>query len=488
MPAKKKKGKASKLSRMSDEERARYLQHRAEIELEAKRRKQQLIAAFTKNKLKHEEAFSRLNTAKINEQWRHLLRQIKCKELYQDVKHLWQNFDATLKAKNSIIAKLYDELELSDRDHRRSQEAHIMTIDKFIGELKIYILVNIHITFPLRGNNIMLTVNILSMSRIVYISGIHKQRLSYLHDNYAKELRKLEYIGTVELTEVKNKLENSCKEQDTIIFAQNKSLESSLEKTRSQNAIHTRTIVHSKEEDIMELRQRVVGNMEHLWSQLLATITDYEVLTENKRKQYEYLKEQDDAVRAEAAMFPKQQSQLLDTIDITKGQLDDLAWERGEQITELKQQLEQLNKAIWDLRSKIKMAQITDAIQLKKLSVISNGVKKELDRILEKGTMLQLLSQLCSSLEEDRDGIDKCSNKDKELLQCYEKTGVENVTEPFDRMEKFWKQFNEVKAENILRRKERVELLQENRHLRHSLRVYLVTVARMPAARPHTAI
>lgn len=45
---KKKKGKGSKLARMSDEERARYLQHRAELELEAKRRKQQLIAAFTK--------------------------------------------------------------------------------------------------------------------------------------------------------------------------------------------------------------------------------------------------------------------------------------------------------------------------------------------------------------------------------------------------------------------------------------------------------
>lgn len=44
----KKKGKANKLARMSDEERARYLQHRAELELESKRRKQQLIAAFTK--------------------------------------------------------------------------------------------------------------------------------------------------------------------------------------------------------------------------------------------------------------------------------------------------------------------------------------------------------------------------------------------------------------------------------------------------------
>jgi len=45
---KKRKGKGNKLARMSDEERVRYLQHRAELEIEAKRRKQQLIAAFIK--------------------------------------------------------------------------------------------------------------------------------------------------------------------------------------------------------------------------------------------------------------------------------------------------------------------------------------------------------------------------------------------------------------------------------------------------------
>jgi L-rhamnose mutarotase len=37
------------------------------------------------NKLKHEEAFTRLNLAKINQQWRQILRQIKTKELKQEL-------------------------------------------------------------------------------------------------------------------------------------------------------------------------------------------------------------------------------------------------------------------------------------------------------------------------------------------------------------------------------------------------------------------
>ena len=51
--APKKKGKGSKLSRMTEEERARYLQHRAAIEEEAKRRKQQLVATFMKVRLEY---------------------------------------------------------------------------------------------------------------------------------------------------------------------------------------------------------------------------------------------------------------------------------------------------------------------------------------------------------------------------------------------------------------------------------------------------
>lgn len=44
----KKKGAANKLAKMSEEERIRYLQHRADLEEEARRRKQQLIAIFLK--------------------------------------------------------------------------------------------------------------------------------------------------------------------------------------------------------------------------------------------------------------------------------------------------------------------------------------------------------------------------------------------------------------------------------------------------------
>lgn len=47
MPPKKNK-KGNKLARMSDEEKLRYLQHRAAVEEETKRRKEQLVATYLK--------------------------------------------------------------------------------------------------------------------------------------------------------------------------------------------------------------------------------------------------------------------------------------------------------------------------------------------------------------------------------------------------------------------------------------------------------
>lgn len=85
------------------------------------------------NKLKREEAFSRLNTAKINEQWRFILRRIKCKELHEDVEYLWKNFERIIKTKDLLIQRLYNELETADTDHRRFQEAHIQMMDMIIG-------------------------------------------------------------------------------------------------------------------------------------------------------------------------------------------------------------------------------------------------------------------------------------------------------------------------------------------------------------------
>lgn len=133
MGNKKKGGAAHKLARMSEEERARYLQHRADIEEEARRRKQQLIAIFMKNKLKREDAFSRLNLAKINQEWRTILRNLKCDELKEEIRVLEHYFADALSRKERTIERLLLELDGCEEQYAKMLAAHVRNVNTLIA-------------------------------------------------------------------------------------------------------------------------------------------------------------------------------------------------------------------------------------------------------------------------------------------------------------------------------------------------------------------
>jgi len=62
------------------------------------------------------------------------------------------------------------------------------------------------------------------------------------------------------------------------------------------------------------------------------------------------------------------------------------------------------------------------------------------------------------------------------------------MLEPFDKLDKFWEQFNYIKSDNIFMKKEYDKLSFENKQLRNTLRTYLLTISKAPLARPLTSI
>ncbi|KAH9627949.1 hypothetical protein HF086_015393 [Spodoptera exigua] len=91
-----KKGKVNKLAKMSDEERARYLQHRADMEEEARRRKQELIHRFIKNML--------------------------------------TSFNFLVERKDRLIKTLVKATDDSDEQHRRAFQAHTENVSYFLSK------------------------------------------------------------------------------------------------------------------------------------------------------------------------------------------------------------------------------------------------------------------------------------------------------------------------------------------------------------------
>ena len=65
---------AKKLAKMSEEDRALFLEQRRLEEEDAKRKKEEMLLRFLKDKLGKEEATSKVNLLKVQEQWRSIMR------------------------------------------------------------------------------------------------------------------------------------------------------------------------------------------------------------------------------------------------------------------------------------------------------------------------------------------------------------------------------------------------------------------------------
>lgn len=91
------------------------------------------VLYFQQNKLKKEDAFTRLNVAKIKSEWRDILRKIKCRELHGDLKAIKKECDESIQRKNSVIRRLLSDLDESEEIYSAMLHSQMNVIEKLIG-------------------------------------------------------------------------------------------------------------------------------------------------------------------------------------------------------------------------------------------------------------------------------------------------------------------------------------------------------------------
>lgn len=83
--------------------------------------------------MKKEDAFTRLNSSKIKSEWRDILRKIKTRELYEDLKAIKRECDESIHRKNSVIRRLLADLDESEEIYSVMLHSHMDVISKLIG-------------------------------------------------------------------------------------------------------------------------------------------------------------------------------------------------------------------------------------------------------------------------------------------------------------------------------------------------------------------
>lgn len=116
--------------------------------------------------------------------------------------------------------------------------------------------------------------------------------------------------------------------------------------------------------------------MENLWKQFNEIIIEYDKTTEYKRKQYEFLKDQDNAQFAEMIEYPQISTQLQNTIDTIKNDTESLLEKRKFSISELRLQMKLMKSKTLSIKQNFRSDQISESAQLKRLSVVCNNSLK----------------------------------------------------------------------------------------------------------------
>ncbi|XP_054271563.1 dynein regulatory complex subunit 2 isoform X2 [Macrosteles quadrilineatus] len=335
----KKKGKGSKLARMSEEERIRYMQHRAAIEEEARRRKEQLIATYMKNKLKHEEAFMRLNSAKINQQWRQILRKVKCKELKDNMKILWTTFEEAVISKNKIIETLLSDLEESEIQYSMMLENHVQIVNRLIG--------------------------------------LHQDRLNTLHKHYSHEKAALLDSACKERATTTTDNEFACEFLQTVIFDMNS--RNSLQHRASTSAAAAKQdeLRNQMQSEIEKTEEQGGLQIEAVWRDIQQVLKDYITDTAPNRPHYNALRAKDKSNTDQLIRHCETVNKYSDFIVDLKQQLVSMQCSQSVKLRELKEEQSDFLAQFDRLRQTVNSNQVKDQAKLTTMAVSSSDVIRE---------------------------------------------------------------------------------------------------------------
>ena len=260
MPPKKKKGdgseddgkpKSSKLNKMNEMDRVKYLERRMAEEVEGKKRKEEMVSGYLKLKLDHEERSVTLNKAKLTDQWRTILRKAKTVDLRRDVLTLKDAFERALDKKKKYITGLLHELEEAEEQYSMAFRAQMENIDRMMN--------------------------------------IHRSRLTDHQAQFSSERNRL--------------MEESSKDKEDMTSKQKESedylndVQIALDQNHSEVEGALRTQFQSRKDEIRNrnleelttLKNGMEETMDSLWSTLQDHIGQYRDATADKRRTYNEL-------------------------------------------------------------------------------------------------------------------------------------------------------------------------------------------------------
>ena len=448
MPPKKKKGdgsedegkpKASKLNKMNEMDRVKYLERRMAEEVEGKKRKEEMVSGYLKLKLDHEERSVILNKAKLTDQWRTILRKAKTVDLKRDVMTLKDAFERALDKKKKYIDGLLNELEEAEEQYSMAFRAQMENIDKMMS--------------------------------------IHKARLSDHQNQFSSEKERLMGESSSDKRDMISKQKESEDYLNDVQIAldQNHSeVEGSL---RTQFQSRKDEIRNRNLEELTTLKNAMEETMDGLWSELQEHIGQYKDSTADKRRTYGELLAKDKKGVAELSSNNNKLSRLQEEISDFKRKVNEGGADIGPEMEQLRKEREALTAQLHEVRRRVSIVfRNREHEKLKRLAVESHDILKVLNNLLGDQEHLLKLHKLVQKLATQQDialtlespGEKYLKRDEMELIQDLDDAMWDprlQIPAEFRNLEPIWRKLNKGSLDFTAMKRENRQLMMDNQVL-----------------------
>ncbi|KAJ3306390.1 Dynein regulatory complex subunit 2 [Kappamyces sp. JEL0829] len=220
------------------------------------------------------------------------------------------------------------------------------------------------------------------------------------------------------------------------------------------------------------LRIQLEGTVEDLWRQFQAALNNYNSTTEERKKQFEELKQKDLKNAKEIELQMKKLVKLQENIAHLKTKMSNNAKDNEERNMALKEEKDAIQAQFQALKKKMTTFREQERERLTQLTLLSNNVIKTLRGKVEKAEMIIKLAEMNRKLETEEEKImpfyDESSSIETDDIQL-----AVDLPKEFDGMHQFNKRFNKVFLDKLALDKKYDVLSDENTRLRSILKQYL---------------
>ncbi|KAJ3091619.1 Dynein regulatory complex subunit 2 [Quaeritorhiza haematococci] len=457
MPKKKKGG--DKLLKM---------EHQLLKDEELRRRIIEQMKEKAKEKQDIEEKNARLNTLKIQNRWREIMKKAKAESLRLDIEILQQVHERHMDRKNAKMEQLRQDTQEAEEQFQTALQSHLINVDTLID---------------------------LQHSRLETLQRQFDVDLTTLEEEFNSEKAKLQVQHSMEKSDILGimaRMEQEFQEAEADARHEYSSLKDDV-KNKNLEEKHA-------------LRIQLEGTVEDLWRQFQAALNQYNASTEERKKQFEELKAKDQKNAKEIEQQMKRLVKLQETIAHLKTKLGNNAKEYEERNRALREEKEAIQVHFQELKRKMNTFRSHEHRHLTDLTIVTSKVLKSLQGKMEKAEKIVRLAEMNRKLETEEEKVlpfggraeyagvigegvvnreEDGSVNGQEGRALVAKDGVLSGTNgqqqsfdhlmprEFQAMEQFHKRFNKVMLDQLALEKQRSQLQEENDHLRSILKQYL---------------